>query len=302
MGTILVWLAVCFVWSTVWLFIKLGLRDVPPLSFAAVRLMIASAVLLTTLAVRRTRLPRSLLDIAFIAVTSFLLLSLNYGLLYYGARRIPSGLTAVLQASTPAFGLAYARQFLPGERLTRAKVGAVALGLAGVAVICSNEMRVSGEGALVGSVAVAGGAACVALAYVLVKAYGAHLSPSVLTAGQTLFGMVPLLVAALVEEGNPFTVGWTPTAVGCLLYLALAGSVGAFYLNYWLLKRMDATKVLSMALVEPLIAVLLGAALLGERLTGRTMLGGALVLVSVALTLPCRDAERARAGVQASDA
>ncbi len=65
---------------------------------------------------------------------------------------------------------------------------------------------------------------------------------------------------------------------------------------------MDATKVLSMALVEPLIAVLLGAALLGERLTGRTLLGGALVLVSVALTLPRGRGERTRAGVQASDA
>ena len=295
MGTILVWLAVCFVWSTVWLFIKLGLRDVPPLSFAAVRLMIASAVLLTTLAVRRTPLPRRPRDLAFIAATSFLLLSLNYGLLYWGARHIPSGLTAVLQASTPAFGLVFARRFLPGERLTRAKVGAVALGLAGVAVIFSNELRVSGQAALFGSAAVAGGAACVALAYVLVKAYGAHLRPSVLTAGQTLCGMLPLLAAGLVKEGNPFAVGWTRTAVGCLLYLALAGSVGAFYLNYWLLKRMDATKVLSMALVEPLIAVLLGAALLGERLTGRTLAGGALVIVSVALTLPRRRVEVAPA-------
>ena len=295
MGTILVWLAVCFVWSTVWLFIKLGLRDVPPLSFAGVRLLVATAVLFASLAARRTPLPRRPRDLALIASTSFLLLSLNYGLLYWGAQHVPSGLTAVLQASTPAFGLLFARRFLPGERLTRRKVGAVALGLVGVAAIFSNELRVSGPAALAGSAAVAGGAGCVALGYVLVKAYGAHLRPSVLTAGQTLCGMVPLLGAALVREGNPFSVGWTPAAVGCLLYLALAGSVGAFYLNYWLLKRMDATKVLSMALVEPLIAVLLGAAILGERLTARTLLGGALILVSVALTLPLQRGDGAEA-------
>ena len=65
---------------------------------------------------------------------------------------------------------------------------------------------------------------------------------------------------------NPLNLHWTPLAIGCLLYLALAGSVGT-WLNYWLLERMSATALLSMALVEPLIAVLLGAALLHERVT-----------------------------------
>ena len=296
MGTILVWLAVCFVWSTVWLFIKLGLRDLPPLSFAGIRLLIACAILSSVLALGRTPLPRRARDVVLIAFTGLLLLSLNYGLLYWGAQHIPSGLTAVLQATTPAFGLVFAWSFLPNERLTPSKLFAVAIGLAGVAVIFSNQLRISGRDAFLGSAAVAGGAACVALAYVLVKAYGAHLRPVVLTAGQTLFGMVPLLLAGLIKEGNPAALHWTPTAVGCLLYLTLAGSVGAFYLNYWLLKRMEATQVMSMALVEPVIAVLLGAALLGEHLTGRTILGGALVLLSVLLTLPLRRRERRATG------
>ena len=71
------------------------------------------------------------------------------------------------------------------------------------------------------------------------------------------------------------------SAIGCLLYLALAGSVAATWLNYWLLERMSATALLSMALVEPLIAVLLGAAVLrraGDAGAGR---GGVLVLCSI---------------------
>ena len=67
----------------------------------------------------------------------------------------------------------------------------------------------------------------------------------------------------------------------CLLYLALAGSVAATWLNYWLLERMSATALLSMALVEPLIAVLLGAALLHERVTPGAAAGGVLVLCSI---------------------
>jgi len=66
-----------------------------------------------------------------------------------------------------------------------------------------------------------------------------------------------------------------------VLYLALFGSVAATWLNYWLLERMSATAVLSMALVEPLIAALLGAVFLGERVTLNAALGGALVLCSI---------------------
>ena len=69
---------------------------------------------------------------------------------------------------------------------------------------------------------------------------------------------------------------WTTPAIVSVLYLALAGSVIAFWLNYWLLKRIGATKLLAMSLVEPLIAVVLGAIVLREALPAGTLLGGAL--------------------------
>jgi drug/metabolite transporter (DMT)-like permease len=89
-----------------------------------------------------------------------------------------------------------------------------------------------------------------------------------------------MLAFATVRDGNPLNLHWTPLAIACLLYLALAGSVGT-WLNYWLLERMSATALLSMTLVEPLIAVLLGAALLHERVTPGAAAGGVLVLSSI---------------------
>ena len=70
-----------------------------------------------------------------------------------------------------------------------------------------------------------------------------------------------------------------------MLYLALAGSVTAFWLNYWLLKRIGATKLLVMSLVEPLIAVLLGAIVLREALPAGTLLGGGCILASTWMVL-----------------
>jgi drug/metabolite transporter (DMT)-like permease len=283
-----VWVAVCLIWSTVWLFIKLGVQDVPPLSFAALRLVIAVAILLPVMFIRRKPLPHGRADIALIAVTGLLLLGLNYGLLYWGAQFISSGLTAVLQAATPLFGLVLAHPIVPGERITFIKLLGIVVGIAGVAIIFSNQLQIGGWIAFIGSAAVFAGAACVALSYVLVKAYGSHLDPTTLITGQMVFALVPLIIVGFLTEGNPLALNWTPTAIVSLLYLAFAGSIAAFWLNYWLLARLDATKVMLMGIAETLLAVLLGAAVLDEALTTRTLIGGVLVLLSIWLVLSRR--------------
>ncbi len=288
MKVLFVWVVTCLIWSTVWLFIKLGLHDLPPISFAGIRLVIAVAVLLPVLLIRRTPLPRKARDWLLIAVTGLILLGLNYGLVFWGAQYISSGLTAVLQAATPAFALIFGHYLLPNERFTLPKLCAIGLGIFGVAIIFSDQLSVAGWSALWGCAAVAAGALCVAFVYVVVKAHGHHLQPAVLTAGQMLCGLVPLIIVGLLKEGNPLAFRWTQTAVFSMLYLALAGSVAGFWLNYWLLKRMDATKVMAMSLVEPLLAVLLGAMVLGERLTIQALLGGVFVLTSIGLILTRR--------------
>jgi drug/metabolite transporter (DMT)-like permease len=280
--TLIVWWLTCLIWSSVWLFIKLGLRDLPPVSFAAIRLVVAIAVFLPILAIRRTPLPRRARDWYVIGVAGLLLLGVNYALLFWGAQFIPSGLTAVLGAVTPAFALLFGHFLLKDEPFTFEALGAIGIGIAGVALISWDQLHLSGRQALLGCAAVTAASACVGFAYVFVKARGARqLRPEVITCGQMVCAIGPMLAFAAAREGNPLGLHWTPTAVGCLLYLALAGSVAGAWLNYWLLERMSATALLSMALVEPLIAVLLGAAFLHERVTPPAAAGGALVLCSI---------------------
>src|SRR5687767_10128922 len=106
-----------------------------------------------------------------------------------------------------------------------------------------------------------------------------------MVATQTLCALIPLVPVALLLDGNPLALRWTPSAVVSLLYLGIASSVVAFWLNYWLLKRVSATMVLSMALVQPLIAALLGALILGERFGVSAAMGGALILAGAAVVL-----------------
>jgi drug/metabolite transporter (DMT)-like permease len=279
--TLVVWWITCLIWSSVWLFIKLGLRDLPPVTFAAVRLVVALAILLPVLAIRRVPLPRQARDWYVLAVAGILLLGVNYALLFWGAQFIPSGLTAVLQAITPAFALVFGHLFLDDEPFTFKALGAIAIGIAGVFVVSWDQLHVEGRQALFGCAAVTAGSAFVAFAYVFVKRHRRALKPEVLSAGQMLCAAGPMLVAATLREGNPLHLHWTPVAIACLLYLAIAGSIGGTWLNYWLLERMSATALLSMGLVEPLIAVLLGWAFLHERVTAAAAGGGILVLCSI---------------------
>ena len=284
----LVWLLLCLIWGSTWLFIKLGLKDLPPLTFAGIRFVIAALILFSLIAVRHVPLPRSRRDLLLLAVTGILSFTLNYGLVFWGEQYISSGLAALLQSTLPAFGLIIAHYYLPGERMTLPRIVGVLLGVFGVGVVFSNQLQVAGPRALLGSAALVLSAFCAAYANVLVKTYALNLQPSVLAAGQMLFGLVPLLLLGIPLEGNPLKFHWTPIAVLSLFYLAIVGTVIAFLLYYWLMHNMDVTKTMLIALVTPVVAVILGMLILKEELHWRTLLGGAMIICGIGLIVTRR--------------
>ncbi|MFP5245493.1 MAG: DMT family transporter, partial [Thermoanaerobaculia bacterium] len=158
--------------------------------------------------------------------------------------------------------------------------------------IFGEHLQLAGRLGLLGALAIAIGALFVALAYVIVAKSGRDIPALSVTTGQMVAGAVPLLLAGAFLEGNPLHFHWTRNAILALLYLALAGSVAGFWLNYWLLRRVGPTPVLAVSIVEPLFAVLLGALFLQEVLTWRVAAGGACVLVSAAMILLPRSGER----------
>jgi drug/metabolite transporter (DMT)-like permease len=273
----------CCIWGSTWLFIKLGLEDLPPITFAGIRFVIAATILFSIIAIRQVKLPRSRAELILLAITGVLSFSLNYGLIFWGEQYISSGLAAVLQATIPAFGLVIAHFYLPEESLTWARIAGVLLGVIGVGVVFSSELTVAGPQALAGSVAVVLSSMFVAYSNVLVKARGMNLDPAVLAAGQMLFGLIPLLLIGIPLEGNPFNFRWTTIAVVALFYLAIVGSVIAFLLYYWLMKNMDVTNTMLIALVTPVFAVILGMLVLDERLSWRTLLGSSMIMSGIAL-------------------
>jgi drug/metabolite transporter (DMT)-like permease len=280
---VLLWWVACLLWSGGWLFLKVGLSDLPPLSFAALRLALAFVVLAGIVTARAEwRLLRRE-DLPAIVTSGLLLLGVNYALTFWGAQYLPSALTSVLQASSPVFGFLIGTM-TKAERFSLARGLALPVGVAGVALVSRGQFD-AGPLAGWGSAAVVGGALCAAAAYAIVKRRTPHLPPTLMVSTQTLSALIPLMLTALLIDGNPLDLPWTPAAITALLYLGIASSVVAFWLNYWLLKRMSATTVLSMALVQPLVAAILGAIVLGERFGIGAAAGGACILISAAVIL-----------------
>ncbi len=281
MTPVFVWIVLCIVWGSTWIFIKLGLDFLPPVSFAALRFSAACLILWPVLRLQRIEIPFKRELFGFIALTGTLQFFLNYGLLFWGEQFISSGLAAVLQATIPAFGLVLARIYV-GERITGLKVIAILLGIIGVGVVFREQLELNGRLAFLGSLAVVVGAFCAAYASVLTKARGVNLHPAGLVFLQMLVGHLPLWGVGLIREGNPVSFRWSALAVVCVLYLAVVGSIIAFWLYYWLLSKIDVTRAMMIALVTPLIAVVVGS-FFGERLAVETIAGGAMILFSVLL-------------------
>jgi drug/metabolite transporter (DMT)-like permease len=275
-----VWSIACLLWSGTFLFIRIGVAELPPLTLAWTRLAIALAILAPIVIVRGDMRTLGWIDVRRVASAGVLLLGANYALLFWGAQFVPSGLVAILQSATPLLALAFACA-TGQERFTVLKFLTLAVGIVGVALIFGSEAVTSGRAAITGAAAVFGSSACVASVYVWMKSYGGRIPPIALTTIQSGAAVVPLLCIALAIDGVPTPARWSLAAWGAIAYLAIAASVVAFWLNYWLLARMDASAMLMMGVAEIPIAVLLGAAFLHERLPGGTFSGGMCVLVAV---------------------
>jgi drug/metabolite transporter (DMT)-like permease len=288
------YVGLCLVWGSTWLAIKIGLRDLPPLLFAGVRMVLA-CVLLTPFAFTRPGPGPGRVERRWIAWSGFLQIGVSYACIFLAEERIDSGLSALLFATFPIFVGIFAHAMLPSEPLTARTLVSAALGLAGVAVVQGRALAVSlatseTRTLLVGSALILVSAAVSGYSNVVNKKHLSQVSPFRNVWGQTLAGSSALLVgAALLERGAPWH--WTAGAVGAVAYLAVFGTALPFVGLFWLIRRVPVAVIGTIPVVDTVIAVALGSLVLGERLSPRLLAGGALILGGVLLAaIPRRSA------------
>ncbi|MGI8469028.1 MAG: DMT family transporter [Pyrinomonadaceae bacterium] len=291
MRTILVWSLLCLIWGTTWFFIKIGLDDLPPISFAAIRFTLALIILFAFIKLKKIPLPKKRSEWKILLITGVLQFSFNYSMVFWSEKYISSGLAAVLQATIPAFGLLMAWIHLPDERITRRKILAIVMGIVGVGIIFVEQLQVKDFWAFIGCVAIVVGAFAAAEASILTKAQNGAMSPVILLFCQMLCGILPIILVAYFKEGNPLNFHWTKMAIFAVAHLAIVGTIIAFWLYYWLLNRVESSKAMTISLVTPLVAVIVGGLFLDEKLPVETLFGGILILAGVGLIVAKRKAK-----------
>jgi drug/metabolite transporter (DMT)-like permease len=283
----LAWLAlgvVYVVWGSTYLAIRVMVETVPALLGAGVRFLIAGGLLCAYLRLRRgpgaLRTDRG--SLAAAAVVGVLLTAGGNGLVTVAERHIASSLAALVVASVPLMIVLI--RALTGEHVSRSALAGVGVGFTGVAILVVPGGRGGGDTALIGVLTVLAAAACWGAGSVLSTRVRLPGDPLVSTALQMLAGgAVMVLAGALTGEAGRFDLQGVSTRSGlAFAYLVVFGSLAAFTAYAWLLQHVPIARVSTYAYVNPVIAVGLGWALLGERIATTTAVGAAVVVAAVA--------------------
>ena len=244
----------------------------PHRPFTAALIRVLPAGLLLLLIMRRLPARR---DWGRVLILSALNIGVFQALLFVAAYRLPGGLAAVVGAIQPllVMGLAWG---VEGRRPARLALGASVLGVAGMAVLLLSPRTVWEP---VGIAAALGGTACMAAGTYLTRRWKPDLPVLALTGWQLLLGGLMLAPVAWLADASLPALSWQQ--VLAYAYLCLAGALLAYALWFRGIARLSPVAVSSLGLLSPLMAVVLGWALLGQAMTGWSMLGLLLVLASV---------------------
>ncbi|HEY4741561.1 MAG TPA: EamA family transporter [Candidatus Acidoferrales bacterium] len=281
--TLLAFSIIYFVWGSTFLAVRVGVREVPPLIFAAMRFLTAGIVLYVWLIARGEPSP-SAREWKSASILGFIIFLLDYGFLFWAETRVPSGLAAVMLAMIPVFMALSEIIFLRTQQLTVRLALALLIGIGGVAVLMSRSLNLGGTPIdRMGALALIVASISWSLAAVLSRKLPQPRSKVMSSATQMLAGGIFLaFTAAALGEFRNFHLSTVSREVWlALLYLIVAGSIMGFTAYVWLLHHESPTKVGTYAYVNPIVAVTIGYFLGGEPLGLRTILGTLFVLVSV---------------------
>lgn len=268
------------IWGGSFLFGRMAVQEVPPLTVAWVRVMIAAAVLAGVVAIGRFGFPRGWAGWAPFFVMGAINNAIPFTLIFWGQQEIGAGLAAVLNATTPLFAAILAHVFTSDEKLTAHKLAGVLIGIAGVGVLVGPD-ALSGLGAsLAAQLAVLGAA----LSYGFAGVWGRRfrgLPPLTSACSQLICSTIILAPLALLVD-RTWALAWpSPTVQAAILALAVICTSLAYVIFFTIIKRAGGTNVMLVTLLIPPSAILLGALVLGESLSLGELAGSIVIAVAL---------------------
>lgn len=263
-------------WGSSYIFQAIAIKEVPAATIMATRLVPGVAILLLAAWISGTRLPRG-----FAGWRPFLILGplntlIPTGLIIWGQREVPSGLAAILTATTPLVGLFVVHMLTHDEKLSVNKLVGVVIGILGVAVLVGGAAFVGTGSALLSQLAIL----CSTLLYSLAAVYAHRLvgePPMRMAVGQASSALLFSIPCAIVID-QPWTLSMPSTAAIASIILMGALSSGlAAIVHFTVLRRAGPSNTFLVTLLLPLTPLILGSIFLGERLAPREYFGAVII-------------------------
>lgn len=279
---LLAYISLCLIWGSTWLAVHTVVYYVPPFLAAALRFMLAAALLFTALLFRRPVWPREARQWNAIFVLGFTVIGIPYALQFWAQQYITSSMSAVLFSALP-LTVALLTPLMMHYSVPRQCILSMLVGLGALLLLLHTDLKF-GSRAFWGGLAVLGSMFGSAWSAVYAKVRLRNVDPVVSTAFQLLIGSLALFWATWALESHR-QASWAKSAIFALLFLAVFGSAIAFALYYWLLKHIQPYQISTINLVIPVVAVLEGSLIGHEPIPLMMFVAMAIVLGSVGVVL-----------------
>ena len=276
------WIAICIIWGTTYLYIRIGVETIPPMLFAGFRWLIAGIIFVTILRVSGKQLPKKE-DLIHIAIIGIALLGFGNGLVVVGEQWIESGLAALLITTVP-FWMVGVESFLPkGPKLNWMVISGLIIGSLGVGLIFGGDLKYIFETKyLIGVLSILGAVVSWSLGSVYSKYKKVSVHPLMSASVQMLIvGSLQILLGAVLGEFSG--LHYTDSGLGSLAYLIVFGSIFGYGSYIYAIEHLPLSLVSTYAYVNPIIALVLGWIFLNEQLNIFILLASVVIIAGVVL-------------------
>lgn len=274
-------------WGASYTFIKIGVETIPPVTFIAVRTLIAGLILLGVLHWRGLRLPKDMVMWRRFALQAVLNSAVPFTLIAWAERSIDAGLAVILNSLTPIFAFLLTALVTRHEQVTSRKLFGVTAGLAGACLIIGLQ-ALNGLGTqLWAQLAMVAATVCYGAAAITGKGFKG-MDPMIPAAGSLIAGAMMLIPLSLVAD-HPWTLAPSTHSLLALLGLSIFSTALAFAIYFRLLQTLGSVGATAQAYLRVPIGVAIGVVVLGETVTTTAGIGLVAVIAGViAMTLPER--------------
>lgn len=279
---ILAFIALSLAWGSSFLWIKIALEELGPLTLVAFRLLFGILGLLVVYFITRPELPKGKKIWQALVLLGFINTAIPFFLITWGEIYIDSGLASILNGSLPLFTTVIAHFALDDDKMTRNRTIALIIGFIGVFVLLSRDLTGDIKSSLLGQGAVLLAVIFYAFSVVYARSKTKGVSPIVQALAPIIVADAFIWIPALAFE-SPITLPTLSITWVAILWLGLIGSCIAYLLYFYLIHSIGPTRTSMITYTFPVIGVFLGAVFLKELIDITMLFGGALVLVSIIL-------------------